>query len=104
MPQGRSKYEFRQQASLSQKLAHKNPEYIEYAGADPKTSLAIMALKMFHKHGLIKLDEGLYPLLMDLLDGERKVRFATSDKVNEITKMGLQMPKSPSEVDMSETG
>jgi len=36
-------------------------------------------------------------MFMALLDAERKVKFATSDTVHEITKMGLMMPKSREE-------
>jgi len=32
--------------------------------------------------------------MLDLLDVQRKAAFATSEKTNEITKMGLQMPKA----------
>lgn len=32
-------------------------------------------------------------LWMDLLNARRQALFATSEKVNEISKMGMQMPK-----------
>lgn len=94
-PQSRSKYQFYQESSLSQKLAHKDKDYTELAGSDPKTSLKIARLKVLARHKLIDLEE--MSLIMDLLNAERKARFATSEKVNEITKMGLQMPKAEDE-------
>jgi len=94
MPQSKSKYQFFQEASLSQKLAFNDKEYSHYAGADPKTSLKIMFFEILGKHKKIDLEKGDMPLFMDLLHGRRKVLFATSEKVNEITKMGLQMPKA----------
>ena len=97
MPQSRSKYQFYQESSLSQKLAHKIPEYSKYAGADPQTSLKIMFFETLGKHKKIDLTKGDMPLFMDLLNGRRQVLFATSEKVNEITKMGLQMPKAEDE-------
>lgn len=87
----RSKYEFIQEASLSQKLANKDRDYVELAGSDPRISRTIQRLKVLAKHKLIKLED--FELILDLLNGDRKALFATSEKVNEITKMGLQMPR-----------
>jgi hypothetical protein len=87
----RSKYEFWKEASLSQQLAEKDKDYVELAGSDTKTSLKIQRLKVLARHKIINLER--FQLILDLLNGDRKARFATSDKVNEITKMGLQMPK-----------
>lgn len=98
MPQSRGKYEFYQEASLSQKLAHKityNDEkiYPLLAGADPETSLKIGNLKVLHKHKLLKISEEKLTLVLDLLNMRRMALFATSEKVNEISKMGMQDPK-----------
>jgi len=97
MPKSRSKYEFYQQSSLSQKLAHKDKDYIELAGADPETSLAIQNLKVMGEFGLIDLEQPAFQLILAFLNGRRKALFATSEKVNEITKMGMQMPKAEDE-------
>jgi len=99
MPQSRSKYQFYQESMMAQRVADKYPEFIDYAGADPKTSLKIMFFKTLGKHNKIDLKKGDMPLFMDLLQGRRKVLFATSEKVNEITKMGFMLPKSKKEVD-----
>ena len=45
MPDSRSKYEFYKEASLSQQLAHRHPEYSEYAGADTRISLTLSAIQ-----------------------------------------------------------
>ena len=97
MPQSRSKYEFYKEASLSQQLAHKHPEYKEYAGADPKISITLATLNILDQHKIIDLKDPTWKLIKDLLNEQRKALFATSEKVNEITKMGLQMPKSEDE-------
>lgn len=97
MPQSRSKYEFQQEASLSQQLAHRMKEYAEYAGADPKTSLTIARLNVLIEHNLLDPEDPQIKLIKDLLNEKRKALFATSDKVNEITKLGLQMPKAREE-------
>lgn len=91
MPKRTSNYQFFQEASLSQKLADKDSDYVQLAGADPAISKKIQRLKWMVKHGLIT-EEFAEPII-ELLDGDRKAAFATSDKVNEITKMGMQMPK-----------
>ena len=94
MPQSRSKYEFYKEASLSQQLAHRNPEYKEYAGADAKISVSLATFNILNKHEIIDLNDPTWKLIKDLLNEHRKALFATSERVNEITKMGLQMPKS----------
>lgn len=97
MPQSRTKYQFYQESSLSQKLAHKMPEYSQYAGTDPKTSIALSRLKIFADHKIIDPTNPAIKLVIDLLNEKRKAIFATSERVNEITKMGLQMPKAEDE-------
>jgi len=95
----RSKYEFYQETSLSQKLAHKHPEYMDYAGADPSISMSLAVLNVLARHGKIDLKKGGFKFMKDLLNEQRKALFATSEKVNEITKMGLQMPKGEYVID-----
>jgi hypothetical protein len=93
----RSKYEFYRQSSLSQQLAHRHPEYKEYAGTDPEISLTLALMNTLHKHEKIDLEKGGWKFVRDLLNEQRKAKFATSERVNEITKMGLQMPKAEDE-------
>jgi hypothetical protein len=97
MPDSRSKYEFYKEASLSQQLAHRHPEYSDYAGADSRISLTLALFNVLSKHGKIDLEEPGWKFVKDLLNEQRKAIFATSEKVNEITKMGLQMPKAEDE-------
>jgi len=97
MPQSKSKYQFYQEASLSQKLADKQKEYSEYAGSDTDISLTLALFNTLHKHKIIDLEQPDWKFVKDLLNEQRKAIFATSDKVNEITKMGLQMPKAEDE-------
>ena len=91
-----SKQQFFQEASLSQKLANKDPIYTKLAGSDKELSKSIGFLLVMGEFGLIDLEETSVKLMLALLDVERKAAFATSDRVNEITKMGLQMPRSES--------
>jgi len=51
-------------------------------------------LTILGQHGILDLKDPSIMLLMDILNVTRKALFATSEKTNEITKMGLQMPKS----------
>ena len=96
-PQSRSKYEFYKESSLSQQLAHRQPEYSDYAGSDPDISLTLALLNILHKHKKIDVTKGGWKFVKDLLNEQRKAKFATSERVNEITKMGLQMPKAEDE-------
>jgi len=98
----RSRAEFYQQASLSQQLADKHPEYKDYAGSDPETSLSLALFRILDKHKIIDLKQEGWRFIWDLLNEQRKAKFATSEKVNEISKMGFQMPKGISEVDFDD--
>jgi len=93
----KTKYEFYQEASLSQKLAHKIPLYAKLAGADPETSLQIAFLEVMQEFGFVEKEDPDTCMLMALLDKKRMALFATSEKVNEISKMGMQMPKAEDE-------
>ena len=93
MSQSRSKYEVWRQASLSQILADKYKEYVDYAGADPRVSLKLARLRILGQHGLIDMEDPEIKLMWDLLNEDRKALFATSETTNEISKMGLMMPK-----------
>ena len=93
MTQSKSKYQFWQEASLSQKLADKIPIYQKLAGSDPETSEAIAVLETFGELGYIDLTAPAFVLVLGLLNARRQALFATSPHTNEITKMGMQMPK-----------
>lgn len=94
MSKNNTKYQFFQEASLSQKLADKIPIYQQLAGSDPELSIAIGTFQILGDNEIIDLNEPSMKLIMELLNVQRQAKFATSDKVNEITKMGLQMPKA----------
>lgn len=98
----KSKVEFYQQSSLSQKLSHKDKIYRKLAGTDRELSDSIGILLVLGEFGMIDLENSNVALLLALLDVQRKSAFATSEKTNEITKMGLQMPKAADVVDFSE--
>lgn len=102
MKQSQSRYEIRQQASLSQKLAHRQPEFSDYAGSDPKLSDSIAVLNFCAVFGLVNPKDEGFKMAKGLLNELRKARFATSEKVNEISKLGFQMPKGTSEVDYND--
>jgi hypothetical protein len=91
MSQNKSKYQFWQEASLSQKLADKIPMYQKLAGSDQEISDSIAVLTYVSDPK--NLEKTAIEFTIGLLDMLRMSHFATSDKVNEITKMGMQMPK-----------
>jgi len=93
------KNEFYQDAMMAQRVADKYPQFVDYVGTDPQTSLKIMFFETLGKHKKIDLDKGDMPLFMDLLHGRRQVLLATSERTNEITKLGFMLPKSTKEVD-----
>ena len=99
MPQSRTKYEHFQSASLSQKMSFKvlfngKTIYPILAGSDPATSLKIGRMTVLRAYGqLPMLSDPAYNFIMDLLNMERMAKFATSQQVNEISKMGMHDPK-----------
>lgn len=101
----RSKQEFIQQASLSQQLANSIDAYTQLAGADPKTSLRIARFMAYAELGIIDPEQFEIKFLLTKWKYDRYALFATSDRVNEVTKMGLQMPKGAKDIDWNdETG
>lgn len=79
---------------MSQQLAAIDDDFIELAGSDPKTSLKIQYLKDLIQLGILDKDDPLINMMLVLLNGRRKALFATNDRSSDITKLGLQMPKS----------
>jgi len=90
----RSDYEFRQEASMSQQLANQDKIYTKLAGSDPQLSDSIGTLLILGEFGLIDVNNLTIKLLIAILDVLRKSRFATNEKSSDVTKLGLQMPKS----------
>lgn len=92
-----SKEWFRQGASLSQILSasEQGKLYQRLAGTDKEISDAIAVLSYLRETGIIGED---IDFVIGLLNVLRMSAFATSPHTNEITKMGLQMPKGESVV------
>lgn len=91
----KSDYDIRHESTMSQQLAALDSDFIELAGSDPETSLSIQALKDLQTLGFISKDNPAVNMLLVLLNGRRKAFFATNEKSSDVTKLGLQMPKSP---------
>jgi len=96
MTDQRSKYQFYQEASLSQKLSDKIPILAKLSGTDQSLSDAIAVLTFLNDPENYK-KSGI-EFMLGLLDVLRLSHFATSERNNEITKMGLMMPKSEDEI------
>jgi len=97
MPQ--DKEWFRQGANLGQQLGDqiklgKTKIYPLLAGSDPETSETIGFFLVMGELGYIDLDDPSIKFLMAWLNVKRQALFATSEKTNEITKMGMQLPRS----------
>lgn len=97
MPQ--DKEWFKQGANLGQQLGDqiklgKTRVYPKLAGSDPETSESIALFLVMGELGYIDLEEPSIKFIMAWLNIKRQALFATSEKTNEITKMGMQLPKS----------
>jgi len=99
MPE-KSIHDFRTQALLAQRLAHEKRDYEDLAGSDPATSKKIQRMKVYLRRGYVTEEEASF--FLEIWNGDRMALFATSEKVNEITKLGLQMPKGANVVDYDE--
>jgi hypothetical protein len=91
-----SRQDNRLTATMSQRLAVLIPDYVELAGSDPKISKKIQRLKNFVRLGFIS-QEDAEPLLL-LLNGDRMATWITSPETKDITKIGIQMPRTTREI------
>jgi len=89
MPKRQSDFEFRQQASLSQRVSFEIKILRILAGSDPQISDSIAVLTYIEE---TKEEEKGINWVIGLLNVLRLSRFATSDKTNEISKMGFMLP------------
>lgn len=90
-----SRYEFWKEASLAQKLADQYEEYTKLAGSDKELSDSIAVLTYLNNPKNMKLLEtNSIGWLLGLLDILRMSAFATSEKTDILTKLGLQLPKA----------
>jgi len=89
----RSKFEFYESSIMSQRLSYSDSDFKELAGSDPETSTAIQAIKDLITLKLIDGNNEGINIILTLLNGRRKALFATSERVNEISKMGMMLPK-----------
>ena len=102
MTRTQSKFYTYQQASLSQKVAFKDKIFQKLAGSDRELSNSIGILLILCEKGILNEKEPGTKLMLALLDVQRKARFATSEKTNEITKLGFMLPKKDDEEDWEE--
>ena len=87
---------------MAQRVADKYPEFTDYAGSDSTLSDSIAVLNFCAKFGMMdKEDEG-FKMTKGLLIELKNARFATSEKVNEISKLGFMLPKGTKEVDFDD--
>lgn len=95
----KSNYEFYKEASLSQKLADSYPLYTQLAGTDRELSDAIALLSYLTDEENIKiLQKAPSKWIIGLLNVLRMSAFATSEKTDTLTKMGMHLPKAELEV------
>jgi len=89
----RSKYEFREQASLSQQASDKEDRLKRYVGADTAISDKIADIDTLISEGLVSKNDPKIKYMQRYLDNRRLSRFATSERLNEISKLGFMLPK-----------
>ena len=94
MSRSRSKENFREQASLSQQASDKEARLKKYVGADRGISDKLADIDTLIEEGLISKNDPRIKYMGKQLDNRRLARLATSERLNEITKLGFLLPKS----------
>ena len=94
MSHSRSKYEFREQASLSQQASDKEARLKKYVGADRAISDKLADIDTLVEMGYMSEKDPRIKYMKRQLDNRRLARLATSDRLNEITKLGFMLPKA----------
>lgn len=94
MSHSRSKYEFREQASLSQQASDKEARLKKYVGADRAISDKLADIDTLVEMGYMSEKDPRIKYMQRQLDNRRLARLATSDRLNEITKLGFMLPKA----------
>ena len=97
-----TKYYTYQQASLSQKVGFNDQIFQRLAGSDQELSDSIGIILVLCEKKIMDGNDPNIQLMLALLDVQRKARFATSEKTNEITKLGFMLPKRDEDEDWSE--
>lgn len=97
-----SKYYIYQQASLSQKVSHKDPQLRKLVGSDIQLSKKIANLLVLCQFGFLNPEDPSIKFLLALLDMQRKAIIAASEKTDILTKLGFFYPKADDEEDWSD--
>ena len=90
MPKKSSDYEFRAQAMMSQRVSYEIEIIKKLAGSDPQISDSIAVLSYINDSENFKKTP--IEFMLGLLNVLRLSHFATSEKTNEISKMGFMLP------------
>lgn len=84
--------DFFEKISLAQKISAKHREYQEYTGSDMELAKGIANLNVLIELGIIS--EEVAKLPKALLVEQNKASFASSEKTDVFTKLGLLYPKA----------
>lgn len=90
-----------QEASLSQKASYRNVKLRKYVGTDPDISKKLAKLNVLMAFGIINKKDPLITLAYAILDEQRIAEMVTSERFNEISKLGFLLPKDVEEEDWS---
>lgn len=88
--------------SFAQQISAVDERFKDYAGCDQETSNTLATLYVFGDHGLIDLEDEDIKLLIDLLKEQIKSSMASSEKMDNYSKLGFRLPKKLEGIDLSE--
>lgn len=91
MPRRQDAIDFFQKISLAQKISAKDKKFKEYVGSDTEIAQTIAVLNVLVEHKI--LDKNSAEIVKDILIEQNRAIFASSEKTDIFTKLGLLYPK-----------
>lgn len=86
--------------SLSQQISAKDPNLKHYVGSNTELARKISKIITLMEYGLLDKNDPELNLGLDLLKGEIKAVFLSSDKTDIFSKLGFWLPRKAKELSL----
>lgn len=100
MPKYQDIADFFEKVNLAQKIAFEKKEMELYAGSDVEIARILGLLTALEKEGFV--EEGEFKLIKTILQEQNKATFASSEKTDIYTKLGLMKPQKEASINLEE--
>lgn len=102
MPQQINIKDFFERISLAQEISNNDPNIQDYAGCDTELSIKLAQINVLIDHELLEETEDIL-LIKDILKEKIKAVMASSDKMDNFSKLGFRTPRSLGGVSLRDT-